>query len=261
MSPGVGAAALLVGLVVALTVGAGGATLAGHIWRRFVQGRGRVLEPVLALFGFAGTASVLTGALLLAWGGSLDQPATVSVADPLFAASICGTLGGQVAVLAWGRALGVPSGLRPAPLRWWILGLAVGGAALLLSAGWLELGQLLGHPVHEQGIATSVQDAQPGLGRGAAVLFIVLIAPVFEELVFRGYLQGALVPSLGPVGAGVASAVIFGLFHLSDPQVVPVLTVMGGLLAWVRHRSGSVGPAIAGHVLNNAAAMLSLLAS
>jgi membrane protease YdiL (CAAX protease family) len=255
LAEGVGAGAILGGVVLSAGVGVSGATTAGLIWRALRPTRDGIAEPALALFGLIGTASVLTAVLLLLWGAPsfVGEPTTLD--DPLFAASLVGTVGGHLAVLAWARTIGAPlAAVRVGP-RWIAAGLGVGLAALLVSGVWVAIAERLGFSIADQGLVSTLTAAPPGLGRSVTVLFVVAVAPVLEELVFRGYLQTALTTRAGALTAGMLSAVAFGLFHLSDPAVVPVLTIIGGLLAWVRYRSGSVVPAILGHVVNNAAAM------
>lgn len=244
------------GAVFSAFVGAVCAWVAGRAWRRFVPRREPLLEAALAVVGLVGTSSVVSVALMISWGAPLgaltDAP---TFGHPLFAASLLGTVGGHVAVLAWARALETPLPLvRPGP-RWLLVGVGAGAAALLFSATWTRTAELFGRPMADQGLVEALLGAPPGVGRIAALAFVVAAAPLLEELVFRGYLQTALAGRFGAPFAIGASAALFGLFHLSDPAVVPVLAVVGGLLGWVRHASGSVWPAIVAHLVNNVAAM------
>jgi sodium transport system permease protein len=86
---------------------------------------------------------------------------------------------------------------------------------------------------------------------------MALVPAVAEELLFRGVLFGAARPRLGASGAVVVSAVAFGLYHGSIYRFVPAL--LGGLLLGVvRAASGSLWPAIAFHVANNASVIVAL---
>lgn len=87
------------------------------------------------------------------------------------------------------------------------------------------------------------------------VLFVVgLLAPVCEELLFRGAFQGTL-EQIGPVRAIAFSAILFGLIHLNPFNfVAPILFgAMAGFLTW---RTGSLLPAILWHAVNNSLATL-----
>jgi membrane protease YdiL (CAAX protease family) len=85
-------------------------------------------------------------------------------------------------------------------------------------------------------------------------IIAVTIAPVLEELVFRGYLQGSLYRYFAPGQVILITAFGFtalhGLYYGNLPALIYVLT-LGLLLGWIRHRTGSVFPGMLGHVLNN----------
>jgi len=93
-----------------------------------------------------------------------------------------------------------------------------------------------------------IREREPGW-RELAVQ-AVLVAPLFEELVFRGFLQGALRSSSGPRVAGVVSAAAFAVIH--EPLAMLPMLAFGWALALVRDRTGSVAPCIAVHVAFNA---------
>ncbi len=81
----------------------------------------------------------------------------------------------------------------------------------------------------------------------------VLIAPVCEEIFFRGFLFGGLPQGIGLWPAALLSAALLGLAH-GDLGSLPVLLVIGLVLALVRWRFGSLLPSIVLHAGNNALA-------
>ncbi len=89
-----------------------------------------------------------------------------------------------------------------------------------------------------------------------SVIAVGIIPGVVEELFFRGYLLGAFLTTLRPRWAMVASAVLFGLFHLlvgssfAIERFVPTM-LLGLLLAWIAWRTGSIWPGIVMHVTHN----------
>ena len=98
----------------------------------------------------------------------------------------------------------------------------------------------------------------------ALVLVTCVGAPLFEELFFRGLLQGQLVERFGP-GIGVAvTAVVFGAAHIAnDPGVAGLLLALsvgasGIVLGVVRHLTGRLGSSMVTHALFNAAAVVLL---
>ncbi len=91
------------------------------------------------------------------------------------------------------------------------------------------------------------------------VLVVVVLAPVIEELFFRGLLLRALEHRVGSGWALVLSSVVFGAVHLQALQFF-ALTVIGLVLGWLTQRTGRLGPAIWAHVAFNGVATAFLLA-
>ncbi len=82
-----------------------------------------------------------------------------------------------------------------------------------------------------------------------ATVFLGLITPLGEELLFRGVVTNAMLRH-GPFLGVVSSAVIFALAHGIN-TVFPAALVVGLIAAEVFRRSGSVWPAIIVHVIVN----------
>lgn len=90
------------------------------------------------------------------------------------------------------------------------------------------------------------------------VVIVVVLAPLIEELFFRGLFQRAAARRFGRLASIVLPAVVFGLVHLQLLQL-PALIMFGlvaGVLTW---RFDRLGPAIWAHVGFNGLAVLSLL--
>ena len=89
------------------------------------------------------------------------------------------------------------------------------------------------------------------------VLLIVFIAPVSEEVCFRGMLFGGLRERLPRLAAALISGVIFGGLHaLTGISALPPLIVFGFILALLYEKTGSIVPGILLHMLNNSVALL-----
>ena len=86
------------------------------------------------------------------------------------------------------------------------------------------------------------------------LLVIGLIAPICEEMLFRGAFQSTL-EQRGPVRAIAVTALAFGIIHLNPFNFIgPIIYgVAFGLVVW---RTGSIIPAILWHALNNSTAVL-----
>jgi len=86
------------------------------------------------------------------------------------------------------------------------------------------------------------------------VVAVVLLASVFEELLFRGVLQQALESRLDTTNAVLLTAFIFSFFH--PPQWIIQVLLLGILLSYLAWRSGSILPGIIVHSVNNGFAIL-----
>ncbi len=89
----------------------------------------------------------------------------------------------------------------------------------------------------------------------ATLIAAVIVAPICEEVFFRGFVFAGLCRGM-PVGwALVLSALIFATTH-ADPGSFVVLFAIGLALAFLRWRTHSIWPGIALHALNNGAAAI-----
>lgn len=79
----------------------------------------------------------------------------------------------------------------------------------------------------------------------------IVIAPIMEEILFRGILQDALMRKYGVfVGILIASSV-FGIVHIIPQQVVNAFMI-GIVLGYIYYRTGALLPVILIHCINNA---------
>ena len=77
-----------------------------------------------------------------------------------------------------------------------------------------------------------------------------ILAPIGEEIFFRGFLFTSLLKERGPVVAYAASSLLFAVVHLNLPALLPIL-VLGVGLAIARHVSRGLLAPIVAHSLNN----------
>lgn len=87
----------------------------------------------------------------------------------------------------------------------------------------------------------------------------VIIAPAVEELFFREAVFSRLMGRY-PAAGSVVSSIAFGMLHFGAGGVALVITMatMGGVLAWLRHSTGSLAAPFAAHAINNLGALLLL---
>lgn len=120
--------------------------------------------------------------------------------------------------------------------------------------------------------------ANDPVGVVALVITTCILAPVVEEVFFRGLVFGAykkranlrwLARLVGRPGladgrrwnlaiAALFSSALFSAVHF-NPLLFPALFAVGGVFAWLAQRYGRLGPAIWAHVAFNATTILALL--
>jgi membrane protease YdiL (CAAX protease family) len=136
------------------------------------------------------------------------------------------------------------------------IGLALKWMAIVYACFWLAaivvLG-LFGEPP-EQEIVKELKetDALATLIGFAALTCIV--APLAEELFFRGFMFSALASRMGVAGGAIVSGVVFGAIHLPGSPLVGgvVLSVLGVGLCVLYWKTGSLLPCLALHATHNA---------
>ena len=92
-----------------------------------------------------------------------------------------------------------------------------------------------------------------------ALILVLLLGPVVEELVFRGFLYPLLARALGPWLAIVATAIPFALLHGAQNewtwQLLVPIGLAGVVFGVVRYMTGSTVAAMLVHVGYNSTAV------
>jgi membrane protease YdiL (CAAX protease family) len=86
----------------------------------------------------------------------------------------------------------------------------------------------------------------------------LVVAPLFEETLFRGVLLPVAAQRLGGAAAVILSAAVFAVAHLSLGELAP-LFVLGLGLGWLRWRSGRLASTVLMHALWNGLTFMNLL--
>ena len=91
----------------------------------------------------------------------------------------------------------------------------------------------------------------------AVSVLVCVLAPIAEELFFRGFCFTALRRTLGMLPAAVLTGIIFGAIHLggTDIEFIVPLMVFGFFLCLLYVWTGSLLPSMVLHALNNALAL------
>jgi uncharacterized protein len=139
---------------------------------------------------------------------------------------------------------------------------AIGLGATVLLMVLLEVAAaLIGLPRTPKVLIDWIRAAREHHAVGFFALAVVVVAPIIEEIMFRGFIyRGFAASRLGIVGAVALSSLIFTALHVQyDLIVLCGLMVMALLLGTMRAISGSTLLTISMHALNNGVAMLELL--
>ena len=93
----------------------------------------------------------------------------------------------------------------------------------------------------------------------------VTVAPLFEELLFRGFIQPLLSRTFGVAAGILITAVMFGSLHAPEYsfawQYAVAVSLVGAVLGWVRFASNSIIPSTVMHGSYNAVFVIALAVS
>ncbi|WP_209959007.1 CPBP family intramembrane glutamic endopeptidase [Psychrobacter sp. PL19] len=97
------------------------------------------------------------------------------------------------------------------------------------------------------------------------ILAIVIVAPIYEELVFRGLLWSAIAEQFseqrGAIIASIITSLIFAVIHLQyGLYEISTIVILAFIFCYARIKSGSLLLPIILHIINNGAAMWQYLA-
>lgn len=149
--------------------------------------------------------------------------------------------------------------LRVRDAVWFPLGLGLAALSGVLLGPIVDAGHLSDS---SQDVVRLVQRAH-GVDTALFVVGVLLVAPVGEELLFRGALLRAVLRRTSPAAAIWVSALAFALVHVAlDPGAgfaVPALLLLGLLSGWRALRSGELSQSILLHAGFNLLAVLQIL--
>jgi hypothetical protein len=210
-------------------------------------------SPFAALALVVVVISSFAGAIAGVYRGShpgADLPLSVSAAltvvqDGLFVLAAWLTL-----KLSLGHAGPAELGLR----RVRRIGPAVAAAAVVyvgfIATSW-ALSQIFGTPP-DQELVTDIKHEQATLVLVVFAVMTCFVAPVAEEIFFRGFMFRVFRAKLGIVWGALLDGAVFGLVHAPAPVISLVaLGVLGMGLCFLYVRVQSIIPCMALHALNN----------
>jgi membrane protease YdiL (CAAX protease family) len=159
---------------------------------------------------------------------------------------------GILALISWGLPRRELFALRR-PRSW---GRAAAYTAVALVAIWIASGALAPFldANDEQGFVPDEWDSSRAGAFAAFFFSVAVVAPIAEELTYRGLGVGLLLP-YGTILAVVVTGVLFGLSH-GLVVGLPVLTVFGLVIGWLRVKTDSIYPPMILHGFFNGIALI-----
>lgn len=211
-----------------------------------------------SLAWLAGLVGAFVGALIASSGSKATGIVLVLIGQ---SAGVAGFLVWTARRKRFASLASVPSALPHRALSWFLAGVGLQLVLLLPTALMMELygtGE-------EQNVVAVAREAR-GIQVVLVAAAVVLVAPVIEELLFRGVLVCALLRRMSRSGAVAVSALVFGSAHvLGDPSVgslvaLPAIVILGVVLAVQTVRTGSTARAVMIHMGFNAFSAVALFA-
>jgi len=207
------------------------------------------------LVGITGTLLLISiGAVIVGADGEGDSPAFVIVATLAQAIVFVGTAYVFAGFVAKPKAWHF--GLRKS--AFWP---ALGWAALGIFCFYLvtAIYSVLVPTDVEQGVTEELGADQGTFGLIAAGLMVIVIAPVAEEVFFRGFFYKALRSRFSIIAAAVIDGLLFGVIHYNFEGadallLLPPLALLGFVFCLVYEKTGSLFPVIGLHAFNNSVA-------
>jgi uncharacterized protein len=131
--------------------------------------------------------------------------------------------------------------------------LVVAGCGVVTAVVVAFIGALIRTPTAPNRITEMLEDPKSLV---LVAIFGLTIAPLAEELGFRGFLQPLLVRSLGPVPGVLGAALGFGLLHFPEYgnswRHALLIMLAGAAFGWMRYRTGSTKASTLMHASYNA---------
>jgi membrane protease YdiL (CAAX protease family) len=202
------------------------------------------------------TLIVLIGALNAvghATGGPTDRNVLYKYSTAVGGAIQYAVILGIVLVIARGLDLREVFALRRPPS----LRAAAGWVGIALVAVWVisfALSQVL-DAGKDQGLVPDHWESRHAGAFVANFVVVVGVAPLVEELTFRGFGVTGLAGVLGPAGAIAGVGIAFGVWH-GLLIAFPALAILGAILAALRIRTASVYPSMVAHAIFNGVALI-----
>lgn len=231
--------------------------------RVMVEGVGRVED------GWVRTIDAAVAVVLTAWFVVLGRDAllregerTIEFADVATGATVYGS------IVLFLLGLLIYRNIRPSEVFGFggekffgVLGrslLALGAAYPILLLVQAMVYGASGGSMQPQEVVRFLQEAESPRDRIAVIVMAVAVAPVAEELIFRGYLYPVAKRYVGPFASIMATSVLFAVLH-GHAASVPALTALAVCLALAYEKTGTLLVPMVMHAVFNAVSIAGIL--
>jgi len=183
--------------------------------------------------------------------------------DPPSGVTIAGVIVQDIALVVSAFVLARATAGAPRPAQFGLRRVALGLAArwtlvawiafFVISAAWAAALNIQ----EEDDLPQELGADESTLALVVVSVLVTVVAPVTEELFFRGFMFTALRRAWGLIPAVLATGVAFGAVHAgsSEPEFLVPLGVFGAALCLLYWRTNSLLPCIVLHALNNSLAL------
>ncbi|GAA5484821.1 CPBP family intramembrane glutamic endopeptidase [Haloferula sargassicola] len=204
-------------------------------------------------------------------GKTPDEPPKIELATIVatmvmqlfFSAVIIGLVVWRIKPVRW-LGLNWPGRAGIEWVKWLVaVPVAIGATWMLLTAlylsGFIQWVQSVEGSDGQQEVVRAFQEINDPLTLAALILMAVVVAPVTEELIFRGYLYPVAKSRIGRNAAVIVSAVVFAAVH-HNAVALPALTLLALMLAVSFEFSGSIWMPMSIHAAFNGLTVIGQLA-
>jgi membrane protease YdiL (CAAX protease family) len=213
--------------------------------------------PFGALFvgvaiAFVGATVVYLVAMATGWRGHGQTPAmTIAATAIQDVGFVVGVVG--IAAATAGRPSAAQLGLRRIRLvraLGWVV------ATYLAFQAFAVLYGLVVHTTQKQEILSELGAARSSTYLVLSAVLVCVLAPIAEELLFRGFFFAALRRAMPTLAAAAVTGVVFGLVHVIGTPfaLIAPLAALGFALCLLYLKTRSLIPCMVLHSLNNAIA-------
>lgn len=157
------------------------------------------------------------------------------------------------------EALGLDTkGLKKNIIPAIVAGILIIPVVAIIGAIWTALLQALKLDVSDQEIVEILKKASSPELIIVVIFTSVILAPVIEEIFFRGFIYRVIKKHTGVISATLITGFLFGMAHGALASIVP-LSIFGMFVCYIYERSGKLWVPMIAHAIFNTSAVIMIL--